>query len=81
VFQGIKFHVIPSNNHASFPSSLPFVASHPDAGPPFIQPTISVDGLEKWARKNSDSTVQEETFLGLVDGPIRRAWVCWTSNI
>jgi hypothetical protein len=52
------------------------VASHPDAGPPFVQPVITADGLQKWAKKNSELTVQEEAFMGLVDGPIRRAWVC-----
>lgn len=75
VFQGIKFHVVPSNNHASFPHSLPLVASHPDAGGPFVQPIITSEGLGKWAKKSAAMSIQEEAFMALVDGPIRRAWV------
>jgi hypothetical protein len=72
---------VPSNNHASFPLSLPLLASHPDAGPPFIQPVVTADGLAKWAKKNSETSVQEDAFMGLVDGPIRRAWVRMLSSL
>jgi len=75
IFQGIKLHVIPSNNHASFPSSLPLLASHPEAGPPFVQPLITSEGLQKWAKKTSVQSIQEDAFMSLVDGPVRRAWL------
>ncbi|TLD29512.1 mitochondrial outer membrane protein [Venturia nashicola] len=74
-FRGIKFHVVPSNNHASFPSTLPLVASHPDAGPPFVQPVIPAASLEKWARKSEPAGMREDVYMSLVEGPIRRAWL------
>ncbi|KAE9963520.1 hypothetical protein EG328_011323 [Venturia inaequalis] len=75
VFRGIKFHVVPSNNHASFPATLPLLASHPDAGPPFVQPVIPAASLEKWARKSEPMGMREDVYMSLVEGPIRRAWL------
>ncbi|QDS77334.1 hypothetical protein FKW77_005092 [Venturia effusa] len=75
VFRGVRFHVVPSNNHASFPSTLPLLASHPDAGPPFIQPVVPAANLEKWARKTEPVGMREEVYMSLVEGPIRRAWL------
>ncbi|KAF2432434.1 hypothetical protein EJ08DRAFT_677645 [Tothia fuscella] len=75
VSQGIKFHVVPSNNHASFPHSLPLVASHPHAGGPFAQPIITSEGLGKWAKKSGEMGMKEDAFMALVDGPVRRAWL------
>lgn len=75
VFRAIEFYIVPANNHASFPGTLPTISTHPDAGPPFTQPIISADGLLKWVRKNEALPNREEAYLTLVDGPIRRAWV------
>lgn len=75
IFQGIEFYIVPANNHASFPGTLPTLTTHPDAGPPFVQPVISADGLMKWVRKSEALSNREEAYLTLVDGPVRRAWV------
>lgn len=75
IFQGIEFYVVPANNHASFPGTLPTLTTHPDAGPPFVQPVVSSDGMMKWVRKSDALGNREEAYLTLVDGPVRRAWV------
>lgn len=54
---------------------MPLLASHPDAGPPFVQPVISSMGMEKWARKSEGVGMREDVYMSLIEGPIRRAWV------
>ena len=75
MFQGIEFYVVPANNHASYPHSLPMLATHPDAGEPFVQPVVSAEGLARWVKKRQALSSREEAYLTLVDGPVRRAWV------
>ena len=84
MFQGIEFYVVPANNHASYPHSLPMLATHPDAGEPFVQPVVSAEGLARWVKKRQALSSREEAYLTLVDGPVRRAWVwlpCILGNV
>ncbi|KIW03779.1 uncharacterized protein PV09_05082 [Verruconis gallopava] len=74
IFQGIEFYVVPANNHASFPSTLPILTTHPEAGPPLVQPVVNSEGFAKWVRKSQALGNREEAYLTLVDGPVRRAW-------
>jgi hypothetical protein len=80
---GIKFHSVPSSNHASSSERLPFLINAPGTVSAFNSSgdVVSSTSLAHWAAEQSDSwpkelDLQYDAYMSLLNNEIRLAWVC-----
>ena len=78
-FQKISFELVSSNNHASPTGSLPFILP-PGSQTGIDRQPVAASKITRWADGQSagqgtNSAMQEEAYLSLIDNSIRNAWL------
>jgi metaxin len=75
---GIRYRIVPSNNHASPSGALPFLIPASKSATP-----VPGNRLSKWTEENGKtpqscdlSRPEVQAFLTLIDTKVRDAWVC-----
>ncbi|WEW56653.1 hypothetical protein PRK78_002101 [Emydomyces testavorans] len=82
-FSGIKFRIIPSNNHASPTGSLPFLlpTPQPSSGSTEVFDPIPSNKLQKWineqlgVKEEEPSNMRFDAYSSLLDHRLRTAWL------